>query len=240
MTVPRIRFRSVLSFALVVSIASAFSLSSLAAASDDGLRTNKIDWAASDLLRAPTATLIASGEVAINGYEAQTGATVLSGSQISTRRNSIASVDLGPLGRVILRPDTSVQLTFATGAARIKTEAEHVRVVVLRGALSAVSSRGNYSLAEGQDIELTGAVELTPGSATVFTVQNQGQNPAPGQDPNQTSTSNPPPKKKRRYLGVPWWGYLAFAGVAGGIAAGIVADHDNGGTKTRVISNSVP
>jgi hypothetical protein len=239
MTVPRIRFRSVLSFFLVVSVASALSFSSLAAASDDGLRTNKVEWAAGDLLKAPTATLIATGEVAINGYEAQTGATVLSGSQISTRRNSIASVDLGPLGRVILRPDTSVQLTFATGAARIKTEAD-VRVVVLRGALSALSGRGNYALSEGQDIEFTGAVELSPASATVFTVQNQGQNPAPGQDPNQTSTSNPPPKKKRRYLGVPWWGYLAFAGVAGGIAAGVVADHDNGGTRAKPISPSVP
>jgi hypothetical protein len=240
MTVPKIRFRSVLSFFLVVSIASAFSLRSLAAASYDGSRTDKTELASGDLLKSPTATLIASGDVAINGYDAQTGTTVLSGSQISTRRNSIASVDMGPRGRVILRPNTAVQLTFATGTARIKTESEHVRVVVLRGELSVVSSRGNYSLAEGQDIEFTGAVELTPGRGTVFTVQNQGQNPVPGQDPNQTSTSNPPPKKKRRYLGVPWWGYLAFAGVAGGIAAGVVADHDNGGARPRVISNSVP
>jgi hypothetical protein len=182
---------------------------------------------------------MASGEVDINGYRAESGATVLSGSQVTTRRNSIASVDLGPLGRVILRPDTSIQLNLAPGTARVRTQADHIRVVVLHGQLSVASGRGNYALADGEDIEFAGAIEATPSSGTVFTVQNQGQNPAPDQNPNQTGT-NPPPKKNKKYTYAPWWGYVAFAGVAGGIAAGIIFDNDNGTSTSRVVSNPVP
>ncbi|HJY84996.1 MAG TPA: hypothetical protein VKK81_28430 [Candidatus Binatia bacterium] len=189
-------------------------------------------------MEASSAILMASGEVDINGYRAESGATVLSGSQVTTRRNSIASVDLGPLGRVILRPDTSIQLNLAPGTARVKTQAEHIRVVVLHGELSIVSGRGNYALADGEDIEFAGAIEAIPAGGTVFTVQNQGTNPAPGQDPNQTGT-NPPPKKKK-YTYPPWWGYVAFAGVAGGIAAGVIFDNDNGTSTSRVVSNPVP
>src|SRR5215471_2955663 len=120
MTLPRIRFRSLLSFVLTISLASAFSFGSFAAASDEGVVTKKVALIPGDLMDVSAATLMASGEVDINGYRAETGATVLSGSQITTRRNSIASVDLGPLGRVILRPDTGIQLNLAPGTARVK------------------------------------------------------------------------------------------------------------------------
>jgi len=238
MNLPRIRFRSLLSFVLIISLASIFSLGSFAAAGDEGLVTKRVGLTAGGLLDAPAATLMASGEVDINGYRAETGATVLSGSQIATRRNSIATVDLGSLGRVILRPDTSIQLNLAPGTARVNTQSEHVRVVVLHGQLSVASNRGNYTLVDGEDIEFAGAVEAIPDGGTVFTVQNQGTNPAPGQDPNQTGTNNPPPKKKK-YPYAPWWGYVAFAGVAGGIAAGVVFDND-GSSNSRVVSNPKP
>jgi len=227
---------------LVVSIAGTFSLSSLAAATGDKRVTEKVELAGRSLLNEPAATLVASGYVAINGYAAQTGATVLSGSQISTRRDAIASIDIGHLGRVVLRPETSIQLTLTSGTARIKTESERVRVVVLRGELSVASNRGNYALAAGEDAEFAGAVELTLGDGTVFAVQNQNQsqakNSSTGQDPNQSGTNTPPPSKKRRYTVIPWWGYVAFAGVAGGIAAGVITDHDSG--RSNRISNAVP
>src|SRR5437762_13768934 len=69
-----------------------------------------------------TGTLtVKAGQVSINGNAAQTGATVLSGSIISTNSNGKAIIDLGGSGRVEIGDHTTATLTCAAGSIEIRT-----------------------------------------------------------------------------------------------------------------------
>jgi hypothetical protein len=50
--------------------------------------------------------------VTVNGLSASTGAAITSGATIETRADESATVDLGPLGRLDISPNTKVVLTF--------------------------------------------------------------------------------------------------------------------------------
>ena len=103
----RINLKAIVSLVLSVLIASAFSLSSLAA-SELNEKVSGVE--ALPALQAPTGNLTAKGSVLVNGNEAKTGTTILSGSVIQTRTGAEATIELGPVGRVDLDSITAITL----------------------------------------------------------------------------------------------------------------------------------
>jgi hypothetical protein len=53
-----------------------------------------------------------NGPIQVNGLGAATGASITTGATIETRADESATVDLGPLGRVDIAPNTKLILTF--------------------------------------------------------------------------------------------------------------------------------
>ena len=115
MKTPKMNFKAILSLVVSLSIASAFSLSSLAASgsiekvrapSDENLPA----------LQAPTGNLTTRGPVLVNGTEAKTGLTILSGSVIQTRTGGHATIEMGPVGRVDLDPITAITLVMTSNS----------------------------------------------------------------------------------------------------------------------------
>ena len=110
-----VNLKGILSIALSLLLAFAFSLTSLAASGsseDDAVEVNEPLPA----LQAPTGNLTVRGDVLLNGNTASTGATVLSGSLLQTRTNGHATVEMGSVGRVDLDPITAITLSMSANA----------------------------------------------------------------------------------------------------------------------------
>ena len=72
--------------------------------------------------------------VTVNGVSASTGAAITSGATIETRADESATVELGPLGRLNISPNTKVVLTFdETGA---------VKALVMAGCVTLIANKG--------------------------------------------------------------------------------------------------
>lgn len=100
MKAPKKHFRTSVSYLLVASVLTIFSLSSFAARDISG-PASVAPAGNFALLQSPTGTLTREdGQVSINGADAQEGATVLSGSLIRTGTGSDAQVDISSLGMV--------------------------------------------------------------------------------------------------------------------------------------------
>jgi hypothetical protein len=65
-------------------------------------------------------TLTATGYVTVNGNEARTGATILNNSRVATGPDGDAMIDLGPLGRIQLRPDTEIKLILSPNNCQVE------------------------------------------------------------------------------------------------------------------------
>ncbi len=101
MKAPMKHFRTSVSYLLVASVLTIFSLSSFAAFDNSGGPAAVAPAGNFVLLQRPTGTLSKEdGSVSINGADAQEGATVLSGSLIRTGTGSDAQVDIPSLGMV--------------------------------------------------------------------------------------------------------------------------------------------
>jgi hypothetical protein len=112
---PKMNLKAILSLVLSLLIASAFSLSSLAASgSSEKMRAPGDENLPA--LQAPTGNLTVRGPVLLNGNEAKTGATVLSGSVLQTRTGGHATVEMGPVGRVDLDPITAITLAMTSNS----------------------------------------------------------------------------------------------------------------------------
>jgi len=112
---PKMNFKAILSLILSLSIASAFSLSSLAA-SGSSEKMAAADYENLPALQLPTGNLTVRGPVLLNANEAKTGATVLSGSVIQTRTGGHATIEMGPVGRVDLDPITAITLAMTSNS----------------------------------------------------------------------------------------------------------------------------
>ncbi|HXG67820.1 MAG TPA: hypothetical protein VNO70_22155 [Blastocatellia bacterium] len=62
----------------------------------------------------------ATGTVTVNGAPAHSGASVASGSTISTGTDGDALIDMGSLGKLQLRPNTVVKLTYDAGSSLVE------------------------------------------------------------------------------------------------------------------------
>jgi hypothetical protein len=119
------KFKSAISFALILAVMSVFSFRSIAASqSPADSKPAAAVAAAPTVINAQdlTGTLTTTGYVTINGNEARTGATILSGNTIKTGPDSDATLDLGPLGRIQMRPGTALKLTLAANNCQIEVE----------------------------------------------------------------------------------------------------------------------
>src|SRR5262245_48112500 len=121
MVLPKIRFRAVVSSVLAFTVASVFTFSSFAATTKKGpTGGNAGGRVGKTLLDSPTGRLVGTGRVTIDGDEARSGATVLSGSTIATARDGNAGIELGSLGRFELHPNTTITLMFTPNSVHVR------------------------------------------------------------------------------------------------------------------------
>jgi hypothetical protein len=70
--------------------------------------------------------------VMVNGLSAATGASVASGATIETKAEESASVNVGPLGRLDISPNTKVVLTFGPGELKALVNFGCVKLTALK------------------------------------------------------------------------------------------------------------
>ncbi|MGA9996098.1 MAG: hypothetical protein WBP93_11830, partial [Pyrinomonadaceae bacterium] len=78
--------------------------------------------AAAPSAQAITAKLTTRGSqpIMVNGSSTNSGSTILTGATIETPDGVGATIDLGPLGKLELAPNTTVQLDFSDGNVKVK------------------------------------------------------------------------------------------------------------------------
>jgi len=201
--------RASITFALVIAIATVFTLRSFAAPEV----TKSADPNPQDCTGSLT---VKGGQVTINGNAAQTGATVLTGSVISTSSNGKAIIDLGQLGRVEIGDSTTATLTCVPGMLDIRTTCSRTEVDVRRGTVD-VKSPKTETLNAGKKAKYDGAFEMTSSGGVDVKVECEGRKAAAG-----------------IFVGPGLWGLLALVAVGGAVAAGIVAGGNSSGSSSPI------
>lgn len=200
-----------ISLFLAIAVASVFTLHSFAAP--------EATKPAGD--RAPqdcTGTLtVKAGQVSINGNAAQTGATVLTGSVISTSSHGKAIIDLGALGRVEVGDSTTATLTCVAGSLEIRTNCSKTEVEVRRGAVD-VRAPKTETITAGKKQKYDGAVDLTATGGVDVRVECEGHKVAGGV-----------------WVGPGLLGLLALVGVGAAVAAGVAAGSNESSTAVSPI-----
>jgi hypothetical protein len=191
--------RASISLALVFTVATLFTLRSFAApeVTKSGDPNPAQDCTGSLTVKA--------GQVTINGNAAQTGATVMTGSVITTSSNGKAIVDLGALGRVEIGDSTTATLTCAAGLLEIRTKCARTQVEVRRGTVD-VKSPKTETLSAGKKVKYDGDVDMTSSGGVDVKVECEGR------------------KAAGAYIGPGLWGLLALLALGGAVAAGISLD----------------
>lgn len=204
-----IYFRVFLSIMLAVAVTTVFSLTSFAAP-DTSFKT--LDPVAAILIQ-DSGTL--TGKATINGNPTESGATVMSGSTISTGSDS-ATIDLGTLGRIELRPNTTINLTFGAGAVTITSQCGTTEVDVKRGEAQLRRGSGDaQSIKAGEDEKFSGSAQITTSGATDLVIDCESRTGGGG-----------------AYVGAGLLGLLALIGVGGAVALGIAAgEGETGGVR---------
>ncbi|MEK6285842.1 MAG: hypothetical protein AABO57_08895 [Acidobacteriota bacterium] len=195
-----------ISLVLAMAVATVFTLRAFAAP--------EVSKPAVDpyLIQDCTGTLtVKSGQVTINGNPAQTGATVMTGSVLSTSSNGKAIVDLGALGRVEIGDNTTVTLICAAGLLEIRTNCAKTEVEVRRGALD-VKEPKQETLSAGQKKDYDRPFDATSTGGVDVKVECEGRKGAGG------------------FIGPGLLGLLALIGLGAAVAAGI-AIGDEGGNE---------
>ena len=186
--------KAFLSIALAVTITSVFSLRSFAA----------IEAAAS--MVEPTVqncgTLtVKAGTVTINGNTAQTGATVMSGSVISTGSGE-AVIDLGPAGRVEVGDHTTATIICAGGSIRVRTTCDKTKVEVKAGQV-VVETPKSETLSAGKTETYDGGIDASAPAGVDMEVECVGK------------------KVGGVFVGAGLIGLLALIGVGAAVAIGV-------------------
>jgi len=197
--------RASISVVLAMAVMMVFTLRSFAAPE---IVTPLVDPM---LVQDCTGTLsVKSGTITINGNAAQTGATVMSGSTISTSSNGNAIVDLGPLGRVEIGGGSTVTLTCVGGSLQIRTTCVRTEVDVKSGSLN-VTAPTAKTVAAGSDETFTGGIEANSTGAIDVKVECEGRRAGAGP-----------------FVGAGLLGLLALIGVGAAVAIGIALGDEDG------------
>ncbi len=118
--------RALTSLLLILALSGVFTMPSLAVVQTEQSASNTVA-PQKDAIPVPappvqppgppaTGLLAGNGKIFVNGNPAEPGATVVSGSTVSTGPESKAIVDLGPSGRLDLQSDTTVVVTALPNA----------------------------------------------------------------------------------------------------------------------------
>ena len=239
MVLPNGRFRAAVSLALALVLASVFTFNSFAASTKKsptgGNAGGRIGKTLVDL---PTGRLIGSGRITIDGDEARSGATVLSGSTIATGMDGDAIIDLGSLGRFELRPNTTITLMFGPDGVQVRMNGggltartvpggvpfrvsllnTHNRVIVASGEVKVGSAGTERTLGSGQAANFDQGSEATTTVASVFTALSETD--------RRVSAAT---YGGGRTVSGGTAGAITLAGVAGGIALGVAVGSNNSG-----------
>ena len=141
--------KAFISVLLTIAVATVFTIRSFA--SPD---LGKVEEATS-IAQDCTGTLtVIAGRVSINGNAAQTGATVLTGSAISTDSKGKAAIDLGAAGRVELGESTAVTLICVGTSIEIRSNCSKIEVEVRRGTLEVKTPKAE-TLVAGKNTPMT-------------------------------------------------------------------------------------
>lgn len=231
------KFRAAISLALTLAVASVFALSSFAAStSREAAPGEPSAGRLDDMSSAPAGKLMGTGHFTIDGEEAQPGASVLSGSTIATGSDGNAVVDLGSLGRIELRPNTTIKVAFAnssvsvsldhagsiaqslpTGVAgQLILQGERARLSVVRGEVEVNSAGNARTLHAGEQGTFNNPAEvITTGDAVLVADRSSDKN-----EDDQAPSHG-------KYVSGGVAGVIAMAGVATAITAGVIAGSGN-------------
>lgn len=110
--------------------------------------------------------LSVSGSVMINGTQAISGATVFSDSKVKTSRNSVATINLGKLGRVQLGPESEMTLRFIDGNIGGNLTAGRAVVNAPAGVAINVATAEGIATADGKQAA-TLTIDVTCGNTRV-------------------------------------------------------------------------
>ena len=243
------KFRAAISLALTLAVASVFALSSFAAStSREAATAGRLD----DMSSAPAGKLMGTGHFTIDGEEAQPGASVLSGSTVATGQDGNAVVDLGSLGRIELRPNTTIKVAFAnnsvsvnldragsmaqslpTGVAgQLILQGESARLRVVRGEVEVNSGGNARTLHAGEQSTFNNPAEvITTGDAVLVADRSSDK-----KEDDQTPSNG-------KYISGGVVGVIALVGVATAVTAGVIAGSGNsrgGSSLTPRPSQVVP
>ena len=195
--------RTSISLVLSVAVATVFTLRSFAA--PEAVKVNT-ELVTQDCTGALT---VKAGQVSINGNSAQTGATVLSGSVISTNSHGKAVIDLSSLGRVEIGDNSTVTLTCVAGLLEIRSNCSKTEVEVRRGAVD-VKAPKVETLTAGKKSKYDGNVDFTSTGGVDVKVECEGNKAVGG-----------------IYVGPGLLGFLALIGVGAAVAGGIAASSND-------------
>jgi len=239
MVISKGKFRAATRSALALALASVFAFSSFAASNTH--ETASRETAASsldELSSAPAGKLTGTGRFMIDGEQAQPGASVLSGSTIATGPGGLAAIDLGSLGRIELRPNTTIKLAFAGNAVsvsldnagsiaqslpvgvtgQVMLQGKHSRVSVVRGAVAVKSIGNSRMLRTGEEGTFENSAEATSSGEAVFVAESsESYNQEGGPKPSHS-----------KYISAGVVGLVAMAGVATAVSLGVVYGGNSG------------
>ncbi len=78
--------------------------------------------------------------VKVNGQKAYTGTSLVSGSTIQSPEKVGATIDLGPLGRLDISPNTEVTVTFSEGVVSVQLRSGYVVLTTAKGVSGTVNT----------------------------------------------------------------------------------------------------
>jgi hypothetical protein len=235
---PKPTIRAVVSLVLAFVVASVFTLSSFAASTKKGPTGGNVGGRiGKTLLDAPKGRLVGTGRVTIDGDEARSGATVLSGSTIATATDGNAGIDLGSLGRFELQPNTTITLMFTPNSVQVRMNgggltahtlpgvtcrvtllSTYTKVIVASGEVKVNSAGTDRNLVSGQESRFMQGSEATTMGESVFTAE--------GDSDRRVAAAT---HGGGRTVSGGAAGAITLAGLAGGVALGVALGSNNSG-----------
>jgi hypothetical protein len=192
--------RPSISFFISLAVTTVFTLQSFAAP-----EISRLDADPKPFQDCSGLLTVKSGKVTINGNEARTGATVLSGSIIATNSDGEAIIDLGALGRVVVGDDTTVTLTCGAGLLGIRSDCR-TEIEVRKGTVD-IKEPKIETLVAGKEETYDGVVVLSATDGVDVKVECDDDEAA--------------------YISFGLVGLLALIGVAASVAVGIKLGEDD-------------
>jgi type 1 fimbria pilin len=231
--------KSIISLLLILTVASVFSLNSLAVAQSSGKAADdpaRPVIAGEALPQAElTGTLVITGTVTVNGNVVQNGATITSGSIVATNGDSDAAIDLGPLGRINLRPSTEIKVSFTATSVDVelrrcgsmtqnvgkditaRVSVAKSEIMTVSSALGEVKVRGQQKMADRKSSPVEEVVILQDQSKTfdkVEEITSRGES---------AFSVNCGDSDRDAFIYAPY-GWIALLGLSAGVALAVAGD----------------